>query len=182
MSPTCSGIIVAPFSNSEIRDWPIGHYAELIGHLLDGPLGDEPIRVIGTPNQRLGAAEIVRRYPATRVANTCGRLPWHEVIEALKVARCVIGNNSGVAHLGGHFGVATVCVFGGSHQRGEWHPRGPGVIVVSRVIGCSPCQLDHGSYSPYDKACLREIVPSTVADAALRAVRLVERKRGEQVQ
>ena len=125
MSLHAEAILLAPFSNSEIRDWPVGHWAALIAHILDGPLGDEPIRVVGTPNQRLGANEIVRRYPATRVENLCGRLAWLDVVEQIRTARCVVGNNSGVSHLGGHFGRPTVCVFGGSHNRAEWRPSGP---------------------------------------------------------
>ena len=92
-------------------------------------------------------------------------------------ARCVIGNNSGIVHLGGHFGVPTVCVFGGSHQRGEWHARGVSVVTVSRTIGCSPCQLDHGGVSPYGKACLREIAPEEVADATVLAIERVAAAR-----
>ena len=97
------------------------------------------------------------------MTNECGRLPWSDVVETLKGAACVVSNNSGVGHLGGFFGVPTVCVFGGSHPRTEWRPLGRSVVLVSRVIGCSPCQLDHSSGSPYAKACLREITPEVVA-------------------
>lgn len=166
MSRPRSGIVVAPFSNSDIRDWPIDHYAALVGIVAERLPQDEPIRIVGTANQKLGANEIVRGHPAPRVVNECGRLAWPELIERLEQARCVIGNNSGIAHLSGHLGVPTVCIFGGSHQRREWHARGPSVIIVSRAIGCSPCQLDHGSVSPYGKACLRQIEPEAVADAA----------------
>jgi len=41
------------------------------------------------------------------------------------------------------------------------------VVVLSRVIGCSPCHLDHRHLSPYGKACLRDIAPSEVRDAVL---------------
>ena len=162
-----SDIVVAPFSNSDIRDWPAGHYATLLGLLLERVPEEMRIRVVGTPGQRLRVNEIVRHHPAPRVANECGRLGWPELIEELRRAACVIGNNSGVAHLSGSFGVPTVCIFGGSHQRNEWRPLGASVMLVTRAIGCSPCQLDHNAWSPYDKACLRQIVPATVADAAM---------------
>lgn len=174
-----SDIIVAPFSNSNIRDWPINHWAELIGLLLDEWAGDGVIRVIGTRNQVLRAAEIVRRFNATRVINECGHIKWSDVQIELRRAACVIGNNSGVAHLAGFYGVPTVCVFGGSHQRIEWRPLGFNVVVVSRVIGCSPCQLDHGQVSPYAKACLREIAPRVVADAALMIMERVATARSD---
>ena len=162
-----SEIVVAPFSHSDIRDWPLDRYAELIGLLLARTTEEVVVRVVGSGGQRLRAHEIVRSHPATRVANDCGRLPWDEVTVLLRGAACIISNNSGIGHLGGHLGAPTVCIFGGSHPRAEWRPLGPRVVVVSRVIGCSPCQLDHTTGSPYAKACLREIHPQEVADAAL---------------
>jgi heptosyltransferase-2 len=161
-------VVVAPFSNSAIRDWPGTHFDGLIGLLLEEP-GIDRIRVIGTASQRLGACEIVRRYSPARVVNECGRLPWGDVLQLLGRATCVIGNNSGVAHVSGAAGTPTVCVFGGSHDRREWRPRGSRVVVVSRTVGCSPCQLDHGGVSPYGKACLKHVAPEAVRDA----VRLV---------
>lgn len=165
-----TGIVVAPFSNSGIRDWPGSHFAQLIGLLLDRLSELAPIRVIGTPSQRLKACEIARDYPATRVANLCGRLSWEEMVATVAGAGCVIANNSGVSHLAGHFGVPTVSIFAGTHNRREWGALGRNVVIVSRAIGCAPCQLDHGQTSPYDKACLREIAPETVADAAVAAI------------
>ena len=173
-----SEIFLAPFSNSEIRDWPLSHFAALIGLLLDQLPGSFNLRVIGAPGQKLRAHEVVRAYPASRVTNECGRLPWPEVVRQLKQAACVVSNNSGVGHLGGYFDVPTVCVFGGSHPRGEWRPLGRSVVLVSRVIGCSPCQLDHSSGSPYSKACLREISPDVVADAVRSAMGRDPRRAG----
>ena len=176
-----SEVVISPFSNSDIRDWPIGHYADLVGLLLAGDPAIR-VRIIGTPSQKLRAHEIVRTHPVGRVANDCGRLSWPEVLDLIKVSACVISNNSGVGHLAGHLGAPTVCIFGGSHQRHEWRPLGASVVLVSRVIGCSPCQLDHVSGSPYGKACLREIAPETVADAAFRVMSRADAKDGRHVQ
>ena len=170
-----SEIFLAPFSNSDIRDWPLAHFSELIGLLLD-QLPESVFRVIGAPSQKLRTHEVVRAHPANRVTNDCGRWTWAEVLGQLKHAACIVSNNSGVGHLGGYFGVPTVCVFGGSHARSEWRPLGRSVVLVSRVIGCSPCDLDHNSGSPYGKACLREISPGLVA-AAVRSG-IARRSRG----
>ncbi|GGE89086.1 glycosyltransferase family 9 protein [Sphingomonas prati] len=161
-------IIVAPFSNSDIRDWPAEHFAAAIGHLADAWPGR--IRVIGTANQRLRARDIVRQHDPDRVSNECGRIAWPQVVRELEAATCVIGNNSGVAHLAGRFGVPTLCVFSGSHQRLEWRPLGTSVVTLTRSIGCSPCHFDHGSSCPFDKACLRLITPRLVADTALALI------------
>ena len=166
-----SAIVIAPFSNSAIRDWPAEHFAALTGLLLERwDSRDGLIRIIGTPNQRQRANAVVRAYPADRVLNDCGRLPWPMVLEEVRDAACVIGNNSGIAHLAGSLGVPTVCIFGGSHQRVEWRPLGLTVTLLSRTIGCSPCHLDHGRNCGYGLACLREIAPNEVADAVLAAI------------
>jgi len=160
-------IIVAPFSNSDIRDWPADHYAALIGDLVDGLSRQVRIGVVGTRNQKQRACAIVRDHDPVLVRNECGRLPWPAVIEQVRSADLVIGNNSGLVHLAGYHGVPTLCLFGGAHQRLEWHALGASVTTLSRTIGCSPCHLDHDSGCPYDKACLRQILPSTAAGVAL---------------
>jgi ADP-heptose:LPS heptosyltransferase len=166
-----SAIIIAPFSNSATRDWPVEHFEKLVGHLLrDWPHKHGLIRIVGTGSQRQRANLIVRAYPADRVLNDCGRLPWPMVMSELRNAACVIGNNSGISHLAGSLGVPTVCIFGGSHQRLEWRPLGFTVTVLSQRIGCSPCHLDHARKCGYGLACLREISPQEVAGAVLNAI------------
>jgi ADP-heptose:LPS heptosyltransferase len=162
-------IVLAPFSNNALRDWPAAHYSETIGLMLDRLAPDAHISVVGTRGQRLGAAEIVRPFPADRVVNDCG-ISWESVLEKIRGASCVIGNNSGITHASRHFGTPTVCVFGGSHQRTEWGPLGDHVVILSRVIGCSPCQFNHAFECPYGAACLREIVPVDVVAAAFNVV------------
>lgn len=160
-------LLIAPFSNSAIRDWPTHHYTSLVGLLLDALGSDAHIRVIGAAGQRLRANDIIRPYDSGCVSNDCGRTTWPDLLAALRSATCVIGNNSGITHVSSLCGTPTVCVFGGSHYRREWRPRGGNVVLLTRAIGCSPCQLDHGDTSPYNKACLREIEPASVRDAAL---------------
>ena len=163
-----SAIVVAPFSNGDIRDWQLGHFSALIGLLLDR--WDGMIRVIGTRSQATRAAAIVRPYSAARVVSLCGHLAWDDVLAEVREAACVIGNNSGVTHLSGWLGVPTVCVFSGSHQRSEWRPIGFSAQTVSRAIGCAPCHLHRSRDCPYDKACLSQIEPEEVAKAAFSAI------------
>jgi ADP-heptose:LPS heptosyltransferase len=162
-----SGIVIAPFSNSGIRDWPGAHFSQLIGLLLGRLPAKQTITVIGTQSHRLRANEIVRPHPSDRVRNLCGRQSWLEMVQLLRSAEGAVVNNSGVAHLAGHFDVPTVSIFAGTHQRREWRALGDSVMLVTRAIGCSPCQLDHGQTSPYNKACLRQIAPELVADAVV---------------
>jgi len=159
-------IVVAPFSHSDIRDWPAAHFRTLIARLLAA--WDGEVHVVGAPGQAIRAGDIVRPFDATRVVNDCGRLTWPDTIDLIRSAACVIGNNSGIAHLAAFEGVPTVCVFGGAHQRLEWRPIGSHVVTLSRAIACSPCHLHHAAACPYGLACLTEIGPDLVCDAVER--------------
>ena len=162
-----SEIVIAPFSNGDIRDWQPRHFSELTGLLLHRWPGD--IHLIGTRSQATRVADIVRPHDATRVHSQCGR-PWSEVAQLVRNAACVIGNNSGITHLSSWFGVPTVCVFSGSHRREEWHPMAPNAVIISRAIGCAPCHLHRAAQCPYGKACLDEIDAGLVAEAVFAAM------------
>jgi ADP-heptose:LPS heptosyltransferase len=163
-----SPIVIAPFSNGDIRDWPGDHFARLIRLLL--PRWQGQIRVIGTRSQVTRAAAIVRPFDATRVLSDCGRLAWEEVVNLVRGAACVVGNNSGVTHLSASFGVPTICVFAGSHDRAEWRPMGFSARTITRAIGCAPCHLDWAWQCPFGKACLDDIAPELVADVVVDAI------------
>ena len=159
-------IVIAPFSNSDIRDWPLGHFQVLIGQLADAR--PEPIHIVGAPGQAIRARDLVRSFDPARVVNDCGRLAWPALEALIRGAACVIGNNSGIAHLAAFAGVPTVCIFGGAHQRGEWRPTGPEVVTLSRSLACSPCGLHDAVACPFGVACLFQIAPHTAFDVASR--------------
>jgi ADP-heptose:LPS heptosyltransferase len=163
-----SHIVIAPFSNSDIRDWPAPHYRALIARLIAER--DDVVRVIGEPGQGIRAREIVRPFDPDRVVNDCGRSSWEDAAALIRSAACVIGNNSGIAHLAAFEGVPTVCIFDGAHQRREWRPIGSHVVTLSRAIACSPCHLHHAAYCPYGLACLEQITPDAVFETASRLV------------
>ena len=167
-------IVVAPFSNSDIRDWPAAHYRALIARLVAE--WDGVVRVVGAPGQAIRAREIVRPFDPRRVVSDCGRGTWEDAIGMIRSAACVIGNNSGIAHLAAFEGVPTVCVFGGAHQRLEWRPIGSNVVTLSRAIACSPCHFHHAAHCPYGLACLEQITPDAVFETIFR---LINRVPGE---
>jgi len=157
-------IVLAPFSNSDIRDWPPAHFRALIALLTERWEGI--IHVVGAPGQRIRAGEIVRPFSPERVINDCGRMAWDATMELIRSAACVIGNNSGIAHLAAFAGVPTVCIFSGAHQRLEWRPMGDNVVTLSRAIICSPCHFHHAAACPYGLACLDQISPNAVFETA----------------
>jgi ADP-heptose:LPS heptosyltransferase len=146
-----SAVVMSPFANERIREWPIRSYRDLIEMIWR--VHGFPVVITGTRNQRVLANILVRDLPSDRVMNACGMLSWDELVAAIDAAPYVIANNSGVAHLAAGRGRWTLCIFGASHAYNEWMPRGERVVVVSRVLPCSPCEIG-ADLCPNGIACM----------------------------
>ena len=153
-------VVIAPFSNSLIRDWPLVRYRALVALLIQDP--DVRVLVVGAASQWVGANEVVRAFPTERVVNSCGYTAWSDVLDQIGRADCVIANNSGLAHIAAGMGRRTLCVFGASHSPYEWMPRGSAVTIVTKRVECSPCGLDSEGACPFGVRCLAEIEPEQV--------------------
>ena len=111
MSATAPPIVVAPFANERIREWPPEHFRHLIELLLADPRAR--IAVVGTLAQRARAHDIVRAFPAPRVENTCGRLSWDGLLALIDAAPFVVANNgTAVASAYGTSGDFSLAVIG----------------------------------------------------------------------
>lgn len=170
MPPLASPVVVAPFANERIKEWPIKNFRRFIElNLAD----DNKVVIVGTASQRARANELVRGFSSLDVVNTCGLLGWGELLSTVAQAKFVVANNSGVAHLGAKLGRWVLCVFGGVHSWIEWMPRGPRVVTITRVPSCSPCELGDQP-CPNGLACLVHLDPE-VAYAEIAARALVAR-------
>ncbi len=157
-------IVIAPISNSRLRDWGLDHYARLVGLLLVGR--DCAIALGGSAGQRGRLDEIAGGHPG-RVVNLAGRTDWRQTAAVIREADLVISNNSGVAHLAAACGSPTLAIYSGSHQPQEWGPRGPRVRALMALVPCSPCGWDKIELCPNDHRCMRLITPEAVAAEAI---------------
>jgi ADP-heptose:LPS heptosyltransferase len=162
-------VVIAPFANERVREWPIPHYRRFIERALAER--QAPV-VVGTRPQLARANDLVRGFPAPLVDNRCGRQSWDELVALVDRAAYVVANNSGIAHLAAARGVWLLCLFSGSHSYVEWMPRGPRVVVLSRVTACSPCALG-GDCCPHGVACMSDLHPDAAFElfAEARAAR-----------
>jgi ADP-heptose:LPS heptosyltransferase len=149
-------VVISPFANERIREWPIGHYRRFIERVLRDH--GAPVYIVGTRPQRARSNEVVRGFAVSDVANTCGKLQWHELVALVDGAAFVVSNNSGIAHLAASLGRWTLCLFSGSHSYVEWIPRGPRVVVLTRVTACGPCELAD-ALCPHGVACMTDLEP-----------------------
>jgi ADP-heptose:LPS heptosyltransferase len=149
-------VVISPFANERVREWPLGHFRRLIQRIIS----DKQMRVVlvGTRAQRVRANRLVHEFSALQVINECGKLKWNEVEGLIDSACCVITNNSGIGHFAAKRGKWLLCIFSASHSWLEWMPRGPRVVTITRVTKCSPCELG-GEFCPNDIVCMNDLSP-----------------------
>lgn len=125
-----SGVIALhPGAGAAAKRWPAGRFAALAG--LAREHGYTPLLLAGPADGDAVAATLAASEAPLPVARGLG-------VAALAplLARCAsyMGNDSGVAHLAGMFGVPTVAVFGPTDPA-RWSPLGPRVRAVRAPEG-----------------------------------------------
>ena len=156
-------IVVAPFSNSTVRDWPAAHYAALIDDLVQQH--GASISLVGAGGQAAQAAHLqsLLAAPTQRaVTNLVGATSWADLGDVLRGADLVICNNSGIGHQAAALGARTLAIYSASHQPQEWGPRGPHARALMMQMACSPCGYERIADCKRDHACMRMITPEMV--------------------
>ena len=119
-------LAIHPGSGSGNKNWPLGHWAELLGELM--PAFDEVLLISGEADTEI--FESVRPLiPATKLRLCANRSLW-DLVSELSQATLFIGHDSGVTHVAAATGVATVALFGPTDPT-IWAPNGHHVIVIT---------------------------------------------------
>jgi ADP-heptose:LPS heptosyltransferase/SAM-dependent methyltransferase len=159
--PLAKCIVVAPLSNSTVRDWPLDRYVNLIGMLLAKV--ECVVVLVGSRDQLTSLSHICHQHGGDRrLINLGGQIDWAELAGVLRRADLVIANNSGVAHLAAACGRPTLAIYSGSHQPQEWGPRGENVRAVTAAVSCSPCGYERLELCPHDHRCMKLIEPEDI--------------------
>ena len=159
-------VVIAPISNSDLRDWPSSSYAQLIRLLVDRL--DCTVALTGSRPQAAALNRIRSEAQRdARVQNLAGETPWPQVPDLLRQADLVICNNSGIAHLAASVGALTLAIYSASHQPQEWGPRGARSHAVMALVPCSPCGHDRLVDCPNEHACMRGMSAETVFQEAV---------------
>lgn len=157
-------IVIAPFSNSIIRDWPVEHYEELARRLY--AYYRCKIVLIGSAGQAEALDELMVRLQSAGVgrAVVAAGKPLVEAMSRLSQASVVVSNNSGMAHLAGALGRPVVAVYSASHNVDEWGTVGTNVWQLQAEIACRGCSLDFVDGCHNDHRCMRDLPPDVVFD------------------
>jgi heptosyltransferase-2 len=144
--------VVCPGAAHANKRWPVEHWQALTRELAG------TIVATGTATER-------ELLPASAI-DAFG-LPLGPTTALLAGARCVIANDSGLMHLAAAVGTPVVALFGSTSPALGYAPYRAVHRVLERDLPCRPCSTHGGPRCPIGThACLRDLLPATVADAA----------------
>jgi len=165
-------VALAPGSARANKRWPF--YGALAAALSD----DVSIVVIGARGEGTllsppaGPPARPPAESARRTADLTG-LPVRVTAAVLARADVAVANDSLALHLTQAVGTPVVALFGPTHPRLGFGPRGPHDVVLGRDLACRPCSTHGGRRCPLvHHQCLRTLDVATVT-AAVRRTRCV---------
>lgn len=162
--------VLFPGAKVALRQWPLGHFAEVARRLHDhtGWTGV----ICGDPGER-ELAERLRDLSGVPMENLAGRTLLPELVAAIAGARLLVGNETSGVHIAASVSIPSVCILGGGHYgrflpyRVEVSSSRPFPLVVAHWMDCYHCNWvciydpQEGEPAP----CVRNISIDSVWDA-----------------
>jgi heptosyltransferase-3 len=150
--------LLHPGSGSLLKNWPLEQF-QLVANLLRNQ-GIVSRWLLGPAEMHLAQDLRSGGQPLWCPETTA------ELLKGLRNVQGWIGNDSGVSHLAGFLGLATVAIFGPSDPL-RWQPFGRAVAMVGpEPASCLPC-FETGRVCVSDGACFRGITAQRVVSAYL---------------
>jgi ADP-heptose:LPS heptosyltransferase len=118
-------IVIAPGSGGTFKCWPLERF-EAVAEALQGR-GDKPLFLLGPVELDTWPPKLVERL--RRHWDLAGPVELMDLAALLSVSQGYIGNDSGVSHLAGAVGAATVAIFSPTRPE-HFRPVGPRVRIV----------------------------------------------------
>jgi lipopolysaccharide heptosyltransferase II len=163
-------IIVHPGATAAARRYPALQFAAAT-KLIAAQTGHQIVVTGATEERQL--VETVRLHGARGSVGLAGELTLGELGAAIEHAALLIANNTGPVHLAAALGTPVVDLYALTNpQHTPWR-------VLSRVLFHDvPCKYCYKSVCPEQHhACLREVTPQQVAQAAQELLQTVEQRR-----
>lgn len=135
LNPSQKIIAIHPGSGAAQKCWPRGNFLELAENLNRN--GIQTIFLLGPAELERWEKEEILEFSENY--HTLANLPLDQIGPILSVCNGFLGNDSGVAHLAGGLGLATLAVFGPSKSI-NWKPLGE----CSKI--CSPDPAENGLF------------------------------------
>ncbi|MEN6414736.1 MAG: glycosyltransferase family 9 protein [Veillonellales bacterium] len=155
-------VILAPYSLSDIKDWPSSNYQKVIEFLrIHGYI---PIIVSGRENRE-------RADELKGAINFAGRMNLRETTYLISLSQLVICGCTSVLHLAATTHTPQIALYGPTTPV-QWAPR-TRCIVISKFLDCSPC---YGTVAvcPKGKMCIESIEVDEVLSAICKVLNITK--------
>jgi heptosyltransferase-2 len=155
--------ILCPGSvNSRAKRWAAESYAALSDRLNEQGFD---VALIGSPGE-LEVSEQVTRQTARRPILLTGKTRVAEAMAIISLARILITNDTGPAHIGAALQTPTLVIFGPTNPL-TTYPLSPAAKIIRRPPDCAPCMLRD---CPIDHRCMTAISPEEVFRQAMSLI------------
>lgn len=155
IDPERFNLIVHPKSGGTSREWPIEHFAALIGNLRAARFN---VFVTGSPRE---AEQVRSSLPMNlpHVHDVMGRLMLTDLIALMHRVDGLLAASTGPLHMAAAIGLHVVGLYApvGSKHAGRWGPIGPRTRVFQLPEKCSLCRRSNVC------ACMRRITSAEVS-------------------
>jgi lipopolysaccharide heptosyltransferase II len=162
-----------------VRRWPLGHFAELAGGLLDAEPGCLVV-LTGAPEEAAACRELEGRLGRRRLVSLAGLTSLEELLALYGLASLLITNDSGPAHFAALADLPVIALFG-PETPAVYGPLGRRAEAIHLGLACSPCvSVYNQKRSPCtDNRCLQLITPRMVLERARVSLARQGRTLGE---
>jgi len=132
--------IVFPGASTKIRQWPVTKFVEAIGAISESY--DLLPVLCGAPSEKDLCMEVAAKAGASCI-DYSGKTTLPELVEVIRNARLLVGNETSAVHIAAAVGTPSVCILGGGHY-GRFMPypeslSGAKPIPVIHPMDCFNC-------------------------------------------
>jgi heptosyltransferase-2 len=138
-----------------LKRWGAERYAALGAKLHAAGL--EKVVILGGPDEAEDCATIARLC-GNYAINLCGKTQVQDLLPICETARCIIGNDTGTAHLVAATGTPMLVIFGPTDPR-RAKPVGKHVIALQVDITDMPCLNCYCQVDCAHQNCMKAITP-----------------------
>jgi len=156
-------VALVPCSRWETKNWPAGKFIEVGRHLARM---NAHLFLIGSGDDRLVCSQIGQGI-GRNVDNLCDKTSLVELGSALQAMDLVITVDSGPMHMAAALGRPVLAIFGATDPKRTGPYGGEGIITHGGLV-CQPCLSRVCLRSQKDIACLQDLDPQRIIDAAVR--------------
>jgi heptosyltransferase-2 len=139
-----------------LKRWGATRYAAL-GEKLHAA-GLEKIVILGGPDE-VEECDTIARLCGDYAVNLCGQTQVQDLLPICASARCIIGNDTGTAHLVAATGTPMLVIFGATDPR-RAKPIGKHVIALQVDVADMPCLNCYCQVACTHQNCMAAITPA----------------------